>query len=416
MIERPHAGIRRNDCVRRAHPARAKLPILSALLSAGLIGLLTGCQVADGQKIKTDYGRVSGSNYRTSVNGTKVLANMLEALGKNVDKTSRLSPRIDRYDTIIFFSQDRSPPTQETIDRIDTWLSENYFRTFIYVGRDFDAEVEYWRAILEQSDVTGKSHARRRLARAMATQDQARHGMQPSSIMIGSVFNPLETECEWYIAESHSHQNATSLNGPLAVGVEEAQSDISYHTLLAPNPKYPGSAETLLTSDGHVFAFSLQRHEWNESRIIIVSNGSFLLNYSLINIENRVLTNNLFQQLPYAQDILLLESGSDVAISESEYENHNRWSWITKPPLKYIVPQFLFWGILFCFVFFPIFGRPRHTANLSTTNFKQHISAMGRLLLRTKSPDQIMDWVKDYRASSSKHGRKTRDPDKSESE
>jgi hypothetical protein len=359
---------------------------------------------------------VSGSNHRTSVNGTKALANILEAMGKNVDKTSRLSPRIDRYDTIIFFSQDRSPPTQEMIDRIDTWLSDNHFRTFIYVGRDFDAEVEYWRTVLAQADVAGKSHARRRLARAMATQDQARHGMQPNNGLIGSRFEPPETECEWYLAQSYPQQKATSLAGPLAAGVDAAQSDISYHTLLTPNPKQPHSTETLLMSDGHVFSFSLQQKEWNESRVIIVSNGSFLLNYPLINVENRILTNNLLKQTPYAQDILLLESGSDVAISESEYENHNRWSWITKPPLKYIVPQFLFWGILFCFVFFPIFGRPRHVANRSTTNFKQHISAMGRLLLRTKSPDQILGWLKDYRTSSSKHAPKTRTPDKSETE
>ena len=52
MMDCPNTGMNRNGWVSRAHPTRAKLPILSVLLSAWLFGLLTGCQVTDGQKIK----------------------------------------------------------------------------------------------------------------------------------------------------------------------------------------------------------------------------------------------------------------------------------------------------------------------------------------------------------------------------
>ncbi|MCH2181235.1 MAG: DUF4350 domain-containing protein [Mariniblastus sp.] len=376
--------------------------VLSFLLAVSLVTLLAGCQAGTREEVETGYGRLSGAGYRTSVNGTRALANILEAMGKNVDKTTRLNPRIDRYNTIIFFSQDRSPPSQEAIDRINTWLSEDYFRTFIYIGRDFDAEIDYWQAMLQQPDESQKAHARRRLAQAMADQDQARHSSELTWNPVSKVLEPPPTDCDWFQAASHTDQNTTSLKGPLSVGVDVPESHLSYHTLLSPNPDKPGLTESLLTVDGKVFAFSLHRDEWNDGQVIVISNGSFLLNYPLINIENRVMVGNLLDLTIYSNDVLFLESGSEVTISDTEYENHNRWAWITKPPLKYIVPQFFFWGILFCFVFFPIFGRPRMSPRRSPSNFKHHISALGRLLARTKSPTQVLDWVQDYRTSSSK--------------
>ena len=384
-------------------PRSSVRPVLSVLLLVFLVALLAGCQANPGKEVETGYGRLSGSGYRNSVNGTAALADILEAMGKSVDKTTRLSPRINRYDTIVFFSQDRSPPSQKVIDRIDTWLSEGYFRTFIYVGRDFDAEVDYWQTMVEHPDDSVKAHARRRLAHAMAAQDQARHGIQTNWNMIGNVMEPPPTDCDWFQATSQADETATTLEGPLSAGVNVSESHLPYHTLLSPDPGQPGMEESLLTVDGKVFAFSLRRREWNEGRVIVLSNGAFLLNYPLINVENRVMVGNLVDQMSYSDDVLFLESGSDVAISNTEYENHNRWAWITKPPLKYIVPQFIFWGILFCFVFFPIFGRPRQDVRKSPTNFKHHISALGRLLQRTKSPSHVLDWVQEYRTTSSQH-------------
>ena len=371
-----------------------------ALLCAAVFPAITGCDPRP-TTVQTGYGRLTGSGYRTSVNGTRVFADMLESYGIKIDKHTRLTPRIDRYGTIVFFPEDRAAPSQEAVDRIETWLSDGYSRTFVYVGRDFDAEIDYWQTMLDNPDESLKAHARRRLARSMLAQDQARLARNEiGNAMIGSG-QQASTDCDWFRSTQFADRSAASLDGPLARGVDLNTSHIPYHTLLSPNTSRQGDIEQLLTVDGEVFAFTIRRKEWNDGKIIVISNAAFLLNYPLINLGNREMAGNLIDQLQYSNEVLFLESGSDVQISNSDYENHNRWAWITKPPLKYIVPQFLFWGILFCFVFFPIFGRPRHCARKSSTNFKHHVSAMGRLLLRTKSPSQVLKWIQDYQTRSS---------------
>lgn len=372
-----------------------------ASLCAAVLPALAGCQPGS-TTVDNGYGRMTGAGFRTSVNGTRVFADMLESYGREVDKYTRLTPRIDRYDTIVFFPQDREAPSQETVDRIENWLVDGWDRTFVFVGRDFDAEIEYWRAMLDNPDGSIRAHARRRLARAMANQDQARSsGNESQNPWVGSS-QPTRDHCDWFQQSPFRDQTGTSLEGPLAKGIDMKESQIPYHTLLSPNSNWPGETYQVLTVDGKVFAFTIRRNEWNDGKIIVISNAAFLLNYPLINKQNRVMAGNLIDQLPFSNQVLFLESESDVPVSDTDYENHNRWAWITKPPIKYIIPQFLFWGILFCFVFFPIFGRPRRDQKKSPTNFKHHVSAMGRLLVRTKSPTLMLQWIQDYRMRSSK--------------
>lgn len=384
----------------RALPIDFGKRLVMVLLCVTVFPAFSGCNPRP-TTVDNGYGRLTGAGYRTSVNGTRVFANMLESHGPKVDKYTRLTPRIDRYGTIVFFPEDRAAPSQETVDRIETWLSDSDSRTFVYVGRDFDAEIDYWQTMLDNPDEFLKAHARRRLARSMTAQDQARLARNESWNATGGFGQQAPADCDWFQSTQFADRSATSLDGPLARGVDLNASHIPYHTLLSPNTSWQGGIEQLLTVDGEIFAFTIRRNEWNDGKIIVISNAAFLLNYPLINLENREMAGNLIDQIQYSKEVLFLESGSDIQISNSDYDNHNRWAWITKPPLKYIVPQFLFWGILFCFVFFPIFGRPRHYPRKSSTNFKHHISAMGRLLLRTKSPSQVLKWIQDYRTMSS---------------
>ena len=130
--------------------------------------------------------------------------------------------------------------------------------------------------------------------------------------------------------------------------------------------------------------------------MIFISNGSFLLNYGLVNQENRKLASNLIDECSYGS-VLFLESGPDpITVTESDAPpTHNQWAWLNTAPLKYIVPQFFFWGVVFCFVYYPIFGRPRSTAK-RIPDFRRHIDAFGRLLTRSKKPDEARRMIRQY--------------------
>lgn len=126
---------------------------------------------------------------------------------------------------------------------------------------------------------------------------------------------------------------------------------------------------------------------YNDGRIYLVNNGCFLVNYGMIDPDKAALADALLDEvgLVLYGDVLFLESGpSDLPVSDSEYEEHNTWGWISQPPLRYIVPQFLFWGILFCLVYFPIFGRPRRSEMSPDHRFGHHIQALARQLRRSR--------------------------------
>jgi hypothetical protein len=68
------------------------------------------------------------------------------------------------------------------------------------------------------------------------------------------------------------------------------------------------------------------------------------------------------------------------------------------------------WSVLFCFVFFPIFGRPKKwlpktsatgkpLPHREETSFRNHIVAMGKLLQRGDHFDAACEKIKQYEQS-----------------
>jgi len=179
---------------------------------------------------------------------------------------------------------------------------------------------------------------------------------------------------------------------------------------------HPGrKLEPLLEIDERPFAFryyeepSDKNQYWaSENRLIFVSNASFLTNYGLVSAGNRKLAGNLIDHVEPFSDVLFLESGNNgIEVSESDYNAHNSWSWITQKPLSYMVPHFLAWGVLFCFAFYPIFGRPKRTTNNRNHSFGDHISAIGRLSGRhmnlSTSQAKVRKYLNSDESDSTKH-------------
>ena len=131
--------------------------------------------------------------------------------------------------------------------------------------------------------------------------------------------------------------------------------------------------------------------------MIVLSNAEFLVNFGMVDPEKRRLTQQLVSELKYSNNALILESGpGPIPVSDSDYVNHNQWAWIAEAPLRYIVPHFLAWGTLVCFVMFPIFGRPRRARRQSSTSFRNHVNAVGKQLSRTGQPGFAQEEIRHF--------------------
>ena len=84
-------------------------------------------------------------------------------------------------------------------------------------------------------------------------------------------------------------------------------------------------AEPLLESDEGLLVGRVSRPNWDGSQVIVVANGSFLLNLPLINHQHRMLAGRLIQQCGQrGQNVAFLESGpGGVRISDRDSEKHH---------------------------------------------------------------------------------------------
>ena len=80
------------------------------------------------------------------------------------------------------------------------WLGEGPGRTLVYVGRDFDAEIGYWKKIRPTAPADQAIEIQRREAVAVAEHDGRRDKM------------PLREENDWYVMQNdRPHRMVKSL-------------------------------------------------------------------------------------------------------------------------------------------------------------------------------------------------------------
>ena len=357
------------------------------------------CSVAGcNQKLKTGYGRSRGKNYTSSVNGTIVLNRMIKSSGRRVKHYRKLTPRWYDYDTIYWIPDDFSPPSRAAIDKAEQWLSSDTDKTLVFVARDYDASIVYWDH-LRQGRPVGDRYARD-YADALS-----RH--------IAAGVTTAEPDCLWYDWQVGPFQKATTVDGPLAEAIDGSAANIHYGSLPVPGAVVDSGsfngydAHVLLRVDSIPLVYSLSKPQWSGSRVIIVGNGSLFFNLPLTNPTNRKLSARLIEsidEIDYQwEDVLFVENQGSIQISDVDIpDDTSKWSWITKPPLRYMVPNLVFWCMLFCFVYFPIFGRPRNINRNSTSDFRDHIHALARLVAGTENRNQPRAWLDLYRKNSSR--------------
>ena len=373
--------------------------------------MFTGCIGERGTTVYTEYGKIRGKSAGTSVNGLSVFADTLRERGHSVARYGRLSPKIERYETLIWFPENKDCPSDEAVQRLEEWLNNGYRRTLIYVGYDFAGEIELYRQLVSQAKGEQKERAMRSLAEAQMREDGKLYNDNSLDWRIAFTGGkPRDDKCRWFKLETDQRQSSSDLAGPLTDNLStKSTPSLQTQSWLAPRDSYLASyprrqLETLLDVDERPFAFryfdepASENQYWaSENQLVFVTNAGFLANYGLVDAGNRQLANNLIERIEPHSGVLFLESGTGgIEISESDYDGHNTWSWITKKPLCYMVPHFLSWGVLFCFVFYPVFGRPKRVTNTRNRSFGDHINAIARLSSRHLNLSSARSKVRDY--------------------
>ena len=348
-----------------------------------LTAVTSGC-VFD-EKLDDTYGRRGAS-----VNGTGVLAEMFDAAGHNVSHWRFMTPSLAEADTIVWVPDDFHPPHDDAQRWIDDWLRAESDRTLIYVGRDFDAAPLYWRKAKPLAPQNLKTEFEIRAQEA----ESAAGGWRPVKLerTAWPTFFELDDEAD--------PTDVTTLAGPWAEGIDASQAEITRHTRMYP---ILTDRKLLTTGDGEalVSETAVVASWYGRSRLILIENGSWLLNLPLVNHEHRKLAGRLVDSIgPSSQRVVFLESdagGPPISDRDPSLDPPTGFALFGVWPIGVLLTQLALLGIVYACAQWPIHGVPDAGGRPSLTNFRAHISALGELLRETRDRDFATATLSRYR-------------------
>lgn len=368
-------------------------PTAMTLAACSLL-LLAGCS----EDVHSIYGHRQGYA-GTSLNGTRVLGGMFEAAGHKVRSWSYLSPALDKADVIVWFPDDFEAPTEQVEDWLTEWLVEGdptNPRVLVYVGRDFDAAPDYWQSMQGKAPPKLTQEYVRRLSEAKLDELHRR----PSTL------SHPETQ-EWFDLDNKPPRGikVKKLEGDWAKGVDVAKTDIVRNTHLVPDdysltPLLMDENDEPLASE---FEYSGYYDTATAGRLVMIENGSWLLNARLVNHEHRKLAGKLVESVgPGPRKVYFLESdanGPPIRDEDPTVQNPTGLALFRVWPIGAVLTQLAALGIVFALLKWPIFGIPKRIARASTTDFNSHVAALGRLLAGGRNRAYAIGLLMLYRQS-----------------
>jgi hypothetical protein len=392
--------------------------------------------------INSDYGVRTGYE-KTSVNGTTVFSEMFETAGYSVSSRDYISPRLDDFDVVVWTPDDFSPPSIAQRIGMESWLDKGN-RTLIYIGRDFDALPKYWDQVFEDAPPDQQLELWRQREFARSSFASRRNGI-PDDAMVRwfKLRNRGEKEvvsgirssdptwledidtakldivvqayCE--IPEERDRKKAAKATATLDATDFEMNFDNSFDEFETRDAKrqatLPPSFKVLLETDSGIpLITEIRDPTWGDSKIIVIPNGSFLLNLPLVNNENRKLAQRLIAECGGERaGFLLTTTSGRGAHSSAESGTLPGIAAFTSWPLGIIIFHAFLAGVLLLFSAFPILGRPRDLEKESTADFGNHVRAIGSLLGRVCDRQHAMQAIAKYQGQHGENaGKPTNEP------
>lgn len=357
----------------------------SGFLYTATLSLLVGC----GGQLDTTYGMRRGTPGEASLNGTSVLGEFFARAGLRVSSWGRMSPRLHQAHVVVWAPDDFALPSAPQLAFMENWLLAGEGRTWIWIGRDYDAEPAYWREIVEQATPALYHEAARRGAQA-----QAEFAAQLVAL-------PSQEDAGWFARRNHRRRiRPTQLSGPWALDIDPTGTAIELRSQLELAADL-GYEHLLTDKEGGPIVARVTRPEWGNNQLLVVANGSFLLNGPLVHREHRKLAGRLVQECllpgglasraPSGRAIFLESQagGPEILNQEPQLNQPTGFEALTTWPLGTILMHLAALQLVAGGVYFPIFGRPRVTprqidltaghstiARVDQTDFGLHLEAL----------------------------------------
>lgn len=374
-------------------PRKQKLsaPLLALLcVLAGVIG-------CDSEQVNSTYGQRKGWG-ETSLNGTRVLADMFDRAGHKVRSWKYLSPSLQKADVIVWAPDDFNAPRWEVQEWLYYWLVEGDTtlppRVLIYIGRDYDAEPEYWSHVQTQAPEGLEGEYKRRLGEAKRRVAKAR----PTTL------KDQDPDSWFELDATAPPRDVAGLKGPWSVGVDSTATDIKRHTRLTPN--YNDCKVLLSDQQGNPLVSEKTLIDYRgrpSGRLIMIENGSWLLNAPLVNHEHRKLAGKLVDSIGTPErNVVFLESDEDGPPISEEDPNGTPptgFGMFFVWPIGAVLTQLAALGMVVALMKWPLFGVPRRLRGRSATDFASHVSALGRLLRDGRDRNYAIRLLRLYRQS-----------------
>jgi hypothetical protein len=137
----------------------------------------------------------------------------------------------------------------------------------------------------------------------------------------------------------------------------------------------------------------------HNGELLIVANGSFVLNEPLVNHEHRKLAARLIDHVGTPKSVAFLESGAGGPMlleTEPEQGIKNGMEIFGVAPFNWIFLHLAVLGAIFCVARFPIFGAPRPLDPAPLSDFGRHVWALGKLLERTGDREFAISRLQHY--------------------
>ena len=357
-------------------PTRIRLLAIAATCSV----LALGCS----SRLETGYGSMKG----TSINGTSVLADMFRERGDEVRTAYRLTDRVDEWaDVIVRFSPHDGLPDREEADWYLSWLEGSEDRRLVYVVRDFDSTREYWDTVLRELGPETSDDDRKRID---SSRDAAKQWAESPPLKVS---DPAEADQWFHFGRPIEPPRVCgTLDGPWADGISAEDAAIAVH-----QPFDPGTRNILLSSEAVVLAM-----DWDvegEGRVLALTNGSFLLNATLVNPERRKLADRVMDWTATdgrSRHVAFVEGRN--LLSEPA-GNPTIWDlFLRVTSFRWVAIQMGILGLVACLARAPRLGRPRPEATGHLDRPSAHAEALGELLARTRSSELSERALDEYRS------------------
>ncbi len=359
-------------------------------LAASVALLLSGCGE---EPLQTQYG----TRFGQSVNGTNVLVEMVRQRGHEVATRRRVSRALERSAEVFFWTPSSNFPIGRAHRFFEGWLARRPGRILVFVAPGYDAAPGYWfKAALKAPT----DHQRRYSEKQFLAAELAK---------LNRSLLPDYQDCGWFVFKKKQSSSGGNLGGDPTWrgGLRANDLEIESYGRLSPDP-IGGDVLLSVADDPVISRVRVLCETGGFSYVLIVSNGSFLLNLPQVNHQHRQLTGKLLDEIErlrtlenpnLTSHVLTTETGAFEGNSSSplvvflegedptgqsqDDPGRNPYSFLFKPPLSYFFFQLALGGVVFAFARWPIPARPRSGKQESLRDFGRHVAAVGELLEQT---------------------------------